>query len=154
MKLSQGGQWPMIIVALLVATAAGQGVMMWKATHDSTLAIEPDYYKKAVAYDEVIAQEAVNASLGWRAVATVGSEVGVTLTDRAGRAIDGAAVTVTAIHNLDGSHHIIGRLTAAGAGRYAAPLPLDRAGLWELRIEAERGAEKFTSSLRVDAPRP
>jgi nitrogen fixation protein FixH len=154
MTFSRGTQWPVIIIALLVATAAGQGVMVWKATHDSTLAIEPDYYKKAVAYDQVIAQEAVNASLGWRAVATVGSEVAVTLTDRDARAIDGAVVTVTAIHNLDGAHHIIGRLAATGAGRYAAPLPLDRVGLWELRIEAARGAEKFTSSLRVEAPRP
>ena len=49
--MKKGWYWPWFIGVLLVATAGGQGVMLYAATHDSTFALEPDYYKRAVAFD-------------------------------------------------------------------------------------------------------
>lgn len=155
--MKKGWYWPWIIIALLVATAAGQGVMLYAATHDPSMAIEPDYYRKAVDWDTQMAQDAANRSLGWTARASIGgvdasgSEVVVALADAEGLPVAGARVRVAAIHNLDGARHVEGTLTE-GAGRtYTARLPLHRAGLWELRVDAVRGADRFTASLRAEA---
>ena len=55
-RRTPGWWWPWFVVALLVATAGGQGIMLYAATHDPTFAIEPDYYQKAVAFDTTIQQ--------------------------------------------------------------------------------------------------
>ena len=68
-RRTPGWWWPWFVVALLVATAGGQGIMLYAATHDPTFAIEPDYYQKAVAFDTTIQQERGNLALGWTATA-------------------------------------------------------------------------------------
>ncbi|MFI5312175.1 MAG: FixH family protein [Gemmatimonadales bacterium] len=156
--MKKGWYWPWLIVALLVATAAGQGVMLYASTHDPSMVIEPDYYQKAVAWDSQMAQDSVNRALGWRAGVAVGAidsdgaEVSVALTDSSGTAVDGARVNVTAVHNLDGARHVVGVLTERADQSYAARLPLDRAGQWEFRLDAVRDGEHFTSSVRAEAP--
>lgn len=156
--MKKGWYWPWFIGALLVATAAGQGVMLYAATHDSTFSIEPDYYNKAVAFDTVINQDRENVALGWTASATIGAlengtrEVVLTLTDSSARPIPDAHVRVTAIHNLEGDRHVMQALVVQPDGRFTARLPLVRAGLWELRVDVMRGHERFTPSLRVDVP--
>ena len=161
--MKKGWYWPWFVGALLLATVAAQGAMAWAATHDATMSIEPDYYQKGVAYDSVIAQRATNARLGWRVALAVGplaasgDDISVRATDAAGAALAGARVRVTAIHNLDGDHHVRQTLIEGASGRYAARLPLDRTGLWEIRLEITRGADHFTADTRVDvagAPRP
>jgi len=156
--MKKGWYWPWFIGVLLVATAAGQGVMLYAATHDSTFSIEPDYYKKAVAFDTVIKQDRENVALGWTAKATIGAlvdgtrEVVLTLADSAAHPLADAHVRVTAIHNLEGDRHVTQALSVDADGRFAAKLPLVRAGLWELRVDVRRGHERFTPSLRVEAP--
>ena len=155
--MKKGWYWPWFIGILLVATAGGQGVMLYAATHDSTFALEPDYYKRAVAFDTVIQQQRANLALEWTAHASVGPlvdgqrEVALTLTDGNAHPITDARVRVTAIHNLEGDHQVSQSLRASTDGRFVASMPLMRAGLWELRVEALRGRERFTPSLRVDA---
>src|SRR5664279_5249071 len=102
---TKGWYWPWLIAALLVATVAGQGVMLYAAASDPTFAVEPDYYKKAVDFDDVIAQEAANQRLGWGASAVIGAraaagaEFTLRLADAKGAAMPGARVTVVAINN-------------------------------------------------------
>jgi nitrogen fixation protein FixH len=156
--MKKGWYWPWLIIALLVATAAGQGVMLYAATHDATFSLEPDYYRKAVAWDTVMQQERANRALGWHASAVVGTsdatgrDVAISLAGGDGRPVHGARVRVTAIHNLDGDHHIARTLVGGADGRYTGHLPLVHDGLWELRVSAMRGRDQFTTSLRVDAP--
>jgi nitrogen fixation protein FixH len=155
--MKKGWYWPWLIVALLFFTAGFQGWLIFAATHDPSMAIEPDYYRKAVAWDERMAQDSVSESLHWQpalslgAIGRDGARVTVRLGDSAGAPVRGARVRVVAIHNLDGTRHIEGALESQGDGSYAAQLPLDRTGLWEVRVEALRGREHFTASLRADA---
>jgi len=154
-----GWYWPWIVTALLVGSAAVQGVIIWAATHDPSFAIEPDYYRKAVAWDARLAEERASAALGWTATASLtrasaGAPAAIVLSLRgAGREpVRGAHVRVTAIHNRDGAHPVIGALAERADGAYGAELPLERAGLWEVRVDATRGAERFSASLRTDLP--
>uniref|UniRef100_A0A832MKV0 FixH family protein n=1 Tax=Eiseniibacteriota bacterium TaxID=2212470 RepID=A0A832MKV0_UNCEI len=155
--MSPSRLWPAAVVAVLVVTVAANGVLLWAAHHGDAPAIEPDYYRKAVAWDSTLAARRASAALGWRADAVLGplaaggAEVGVVLTDAAGAPLEGAHVRVTAVHNARGGRTVEAVLAPRGAGRYAARAPLGRAGLWELRIEAARGAERFAVSLRRDA---
>jgi nitrogen fixation protein FixH len=154
---TKGWYWPWIIAALLIGTVAGQGVMLYAAATDPTFVVEPDYYKKAVDFDDVIAQEAANQRLGWRTAAQLGARrdagaaFAVRITDASGDPVSGARVSVVAINNLDGEHHVSAALAERGSGEYAAALPLDRDGLWEFRIDAVRGADRFTADLHGDA---
>jgi hypothetical protein len=155
---SKGWYWPWLIGALLVATVAGQGVMLYAAASDDTMSIEPDYYKKAVAWDSTAALDSISALLHWKADVKIsgagssGGDLVVILTDAAGDGVADAHVKVTAIHNLDGRRHIEAVLGERVDGRYSAHMPLDHAGLWEVRVQAERGADHYRATTRAEAP--
>jgi nitrogen fixation protein FixH len=154
-RRSPGWWWPWFVVALLVATAGGQGVILYAATHDPTFAVEPDYYKKAVDFDSTIQLQRGNLTLGWTATArgTASPDtivVQLTLADRVGAPVAGAHVAGVAIHNLDGGTHVPATFTDLGGGAYEARLATPRRGLWELRLDATRAGERFTPTLRMD----
>jgi nitrogen fixation protein FixH len=150
--------WPLAIAAVLGLTVAANTWIFWEARDRNAAAVEPDYYRKAVAWDSSMADERRSAALGWRAeaelgaVAAAGTALTVRLAGPDGAPLDGATVEVTAIHNLDALHHVDARLAPLGGGAYAARLPLRHVGLWELRLRAVRGADRYRVTLRRDAP--
>jgi nitrogen fixation protein FixH len=156
-----GRWWPVFIVALLLGGVGANIGLMLVATRDASFAVEPDYYQKALHWDETMAQEARNEALGW--TATVSFERAarpgeVTLTarvnDRAGRAIEGARVAVETFHSARARRVLTAALGPGAPGQYSAALPLDRPGLWEVRLRVERGGQVFTRTLLQDLPRP
>ena len=111
-----------------------------------------------VHWDDEMAQRRRNAALGWRVVASAspvragyGSDLRIALNDAA-RPIDGAGVTVRAVHLARAGEPVDITLTARDVGGYEARVPIERAGLWELRIEVRRGADRFTATERLDVP--
>ncbi len=156
----RGWYWPLIIIALLVAGAGANIGFMLVATGDATFAVEPNYYQKALHWDETMAQEARNAALGWSVtVAFVGApqpgrvKLVARVNDRAGHAVRGAHVGVEAFHGARASQVLAATLSPDSTGGYAATLPLARPGLWELRLRVERGDEVFTRTLVQDLAR-
>jgi nitrogen fixation protein FixH len=152
--------WPMVIVGMLGVNVAATGVLVWASRDDDANAIEPDYYRKAVAWDSTAAARARGAALGWTLDAAVGpidadggAPVSVTLGDRAGLPLEGATVTMEAIHNAHARHPVRATLAAAGPGRYSARVPLRWAGRWELRLEIARDGVRVPASLRREAVR-
>jgi nitrogen fixation protein FixH len=150
--------WPAIIILILVVDV-GVGVrMMAVANDDPTFAVEPDYYAKAVAWDSTTAQAHRNTALGWQLTPELGpvaagknSTLTMQLRDRDGAAITGARVSLDAIPVSHAEDVIHSDLPSAANGGYAASLPMNRTGLWELRIDATRGNEHFTADVRLDA---
>jgi len=158
--MNPGRLWPAAMIAVLALTVLAN-VAVLRLAHDPDAAIvEPDAYPKAVAWDSTAARRDASDALGWRATATIDPIAGtgaaaravvrVHIVDRAGRPVDGARVMVEAIHNRE-RRRPFATLSGCGDGAYDASLPLPRAGLWELRVNAERGDERFTTSLRTDA---
>jgi len=155
-----GRWWPFIIVGLLAGGAGANIGLMVVATRDRSFAVEPDYYQKALRWDETMAQEARNQALGW--TATVAFErsarpgeakVTALVDDRAGHPVEGARVAVETFHAARARHVVTGALAPEAAGRYSAVLALDRPGLWEVRLRVERGDETFTAKLLEELPR-
>lgn len=155
--------WPAIVVGLLVLGAGANIGLLIVATHDPSFAVEPDYYEKAVHWDDKRAQDAVNLALGWRAEVEAepvldrgrpAARVVVHLADREGRPVEGAAVTLETFHLARAADVLHGSLRAGAAGDYEVVLPLRRAGLWEFRLDVVRGDAHFTATETREVATP
>jgi nitrogen fixation protein FixH len=156
MKAGMG--WPIGIVLVLTGTVAGNLIMMRVANDDPSMAIEPDYYKKAVDFDSTMAQERRSNALGWTAVSTMDSLVHgrptrlhVRLRDASGASVSGASVQVTALFNARANDLQSGTLQREGDSSYSVPLNIRYPGEWEVRVDAVRGSEHFKTTSRVVA---
>lgn len=155
---ARGWQWPLLIVALLAIPVIAGGYLAYMATHDPTFAIESDYYRKAVAWDQTMAQEQANRQLGWQTVVTAtpagqNLDVAVKLQDRTGAAISGAQVHVEGFFLARSKDLQAGDAGLQADGQYHVTLPLNHHGLHELRLRVMQGSQTFTATHRVDVAR-
>lgn len=153
--------FPGIIFALIGMNMTIVAITVWLATGDPSVAVEPDYYRKAAAWDETAAQQRANARLGWTASVTItpGAERGallvqVRLTDRDGAPVLGAQVSATLFHNARAGDRIEANFTAAAGGVYLASSRCERPGVWRMRLLVQRGLETFTESLEFEIAAP
>lgn len=161
MARKKGWYWPWIVVAMLLVTVAANLTIIVLASRDPSFAVEPDYYRKAVAWDDHRAQDAANRALGWTMAleAVPALEAGVpslrtevTVLDREGVPVEGAAVSVEAFPIARASWIERAGLASRGGGAYAGALRWSRGGLWEFRVTAVRGDERFTRTLTKEFP--
>jgi hypothetical protein len=152
--------WPIGITAILGATVVANLVMMRVANNDPSFAVEPDYYKKAVFYDSTMAQTHRNLDLGWGVQTFADSIVPgkptrlrVVLRDEKALPLLGARVEATVLFNARANDLTTATLTDEGAGVYAATLPINTPGEWEIRVNATRDTSHFTASRRMTAVR-
>jgi nitrogen fixation protein FixH len=158
MPRQRGWYWPWFVVGALGFTVAVNVVMMIAASSDANgSVVEPDYYRKAVAWDQAMERAAESARLGWRTTATLhrvsadSARLIVTVTGASAMPLRGARFTAELIHNVDAAHPLRAVLAESAAGRYEALVPLRRTGMWEVRLEARREADRFSTSLRAEA---
>jgi hypothetical protein len=153
--------WPLALAAVLGITVVANVVLLLKAGADGT-AVEPDYYRKAVAWDSVMAQARHNARLAWHVGGRLERDgaLAIDLVDAGGEPLAGALVRVEgfAVAHAGGPAHA-DLAPAAQPGRYAGRLPAPRPGLHEVRVSVSRDGERFTAALRGEpggplAPRP
>ncbi len=151
---SSGRIWPLLIVALLAMNATIVAVTVYFASADKAVAVEPDYYAKALKFDDTIRRRDRSDQLGWSATPTLRAPrdaeghrsmvLEVALTDREAHAIDGADLSVIAFASLRSAERQTLHLCATSTpGLYAAPMHVERAGLWRLRITATHAADTF-----------
>jgi nitrogen fixation protein FixH len=153
---ARGLSWPLGIVIVLGGT---MGLNLWVlrvAGSDPSFAVERDYYAKGVRFDEQVAKDRASRALGWTLSSAVGARatgdrtLEVALADRAGVPVTGATVVVQAFAIARSADVRVDTLVAGDAGRYAARAPLARDGLWELRFDVTRGAERVGAVQRLD----
>ena len=156
---ARGLHWPLLVVALLAIPVVAGGYLAYMATHDPTFAVEADYYRKAVAWDQTMAQERANAQLGWRAAVTATAagpkrDVAVALQDKAGANLADVKVHIDGFFLARSKDMQTADAQPGADGRYHALLDLPHGGLHEFRVRAERGKDVFTVTSRVDLPVP
>lgn len=150
--------WPTIVVTVLGVHVVLGLVAARVASHDPSSAIEPDYYRKAVAWDSTLAQGRRSAALGWRLIPTLGPTgdgtaalLAFEFRDSHGALVKEAHVSVEARQIAHADDLVRATLAVRDDGAYAAQLPLARPGLWEFRVLATHGADRFATSVRMDA---
>jgi nitrogen fixation protein FixH len=156
--MKPGAMWPVAIAGVLAITVGANAWLAWEARDPNGAVIEPDYYRKAVAWDSLAARQARSDGLRWGIDAVLGpavrgrAHVRATLADSLGAPLSGARVRLEAVHNLEAARPSRADLSETSPGVYEANAPLDRPGLWELRFTATRGGAVFLARLRRDAP--
>lgn len=149
--------WRLFPVGLIVSSVGGLGFMAYLAVHDPNFAVEKDYYKKAVAWDETQAQARENARLGWNvdlALEAKGDHVELVahVKDARGLPVPDARVEVEAFPNAHAGH-IVNATLAPERDAQRGSLPFVQAGLWELRFTVRSRGERFTQVIRRDVAR-
>ena len=148
--------WALVPVVLLLAMLGGLGTMAAIAVDDPSFAIEKDYYKKAVAWDDELAQQAENRRLAWKLeVETRPGSAGraailVRVVDSSGSPVGKAEVGAEAFHNARSGERFEVALKEREDGKYTGDFPLTRPGLWELRLVVKREHERFTEIVRSE----
>lgn len=149
--------WPIGICGVLAITVGVNLYLFYVAGDDPSMVIEPNYYAKAIVWDSTLAQSRRNQALGWRLSPSLdafsakdGARLSVRLVDSTGTPISDATVKVSALYNARADVILESTLAPAADG-YATKIKVDHGGEWELRFDVTRGAERFTSTQRVDA---
>ena len=130
-------KWILAIVGLLAGNMVAMGVLI-AASHDGGSQVIPQYYEKAVHYDDQIDQAKRNAKLGW----TIAAEA------------QGDALVITGAP-ADATVHVTGYPRAHADRTFAlagtrAPLPAH--GILDLTIAVDRGADHFVQRQMLEAP--
>lgn len=149
--------WPGLVVALISISLCFAGVTAFVAVSDPSFAVEPDYYDKALRWDEQREQSARNNQLGWRVEIEVSDspdplgrrEVRLTALDPEGSPVSGASASVEMFHHSRSANRLGAALAESEPGVFVAALPIARDGIWEVRFEVRRGGEAFTGSAEV-----
>lgn len=148
---SRGLRWPFLVAGLLGAQVALGAATAYLAVRDPAHSVTPGYHAKALAWDEQAKRQTASDALGWSAVAKFkAGELQVQLRDRNGNPVRATVVEAEVFHHARGKDvaHLV--LKPNDAGNYVAPFRADRAGMWEIRLTARRGADQFLWSETRD----
>lgn len=156
----RGWNWPAMIVGLLGLQIVLCMIAVYLAVSDPTMAIEPDYYKKAVHWDDAAAERLQSDALGWTHELTLdpGADVlgrravSLKLAGQDGRPLTGAIVELEAFSRARASHRLTLTLVEQAPGNYTGLMPVRHDGLWEFVLTAARGREVYTQTERLDLP--
>jgi nitrogen fixation protein FixH len=161
-KLRPGWGWPAALAGLLVAGAVFDLVFLVVASRDPSFAVERDYYRKALRWDDAMAQEAANARLGWRVTARLTAaaqrdnhyrlEVSVATAD--GAPLAGAQVGGEVFHSARAAQVHEPAFREDAPGRYVALVAAARPGWWEARLRVSRGNAVCTRTLAMEVASP
>jgi nitrogen fixation protein FixH len=150
--------WIALVVALLVGNAVAVGVLLAKSG-DPTGRVMPDYYKKAVAWDETVAALRASDALGWGVTTRLVSagpgraRVIVTIARDDGTAVDGALVDVDVRHRSV-AQSVHGVLSPVGGGRYEGELAIAGVGLHVIEVHAASQEAHYGGSSTVELELP
>lgn len=153
--------FPGLVFAFIGLQACWMSAAVYFALSDRSFAVEPDYYAKAVQYEDQQAQALANKRMGWTASMTASTAAGdqgiravsVDLRDALGQPVTEAAIQVEYFHRARGNDRLTATIppTADGAA-YSALLPMPRAGAYEFRLVATENGATYTQTLVVEAP--
>lgn len=150
-------RWGWIVVVALAVHFTGMVVAIVVATSDKNFSVEPDYYRRAVAWDTEKALRQASAASGWklgivpepRAARNGDRVVAVSLVDRGGRGIGGAVVELRFFHHAHSRERKVVELQLGSDGTVLARLPMPHEGWWSFESRARRGDTEFVSSDRL-----
>lgn len=155
-----GRGWIGMIIGLLLLNASIVAATVFFAVRDESAATEPDYYAKALAHEETIRLRTAARDLGWIVRSEIrpvvgggGMELVVGLTDRVQNPIDGALLQAEVFaHVRSGQRQELALSPAGGNGKYAAPIRIDRSGLWRVVLKIRRDGEACIHEIDLMIP--
>jgi nitrogen fixation protein FixH len=143
-------RWSLVIGGLLAGNVVAMVILAVVAGNGGTQVI-PAYYDRAAHFDDEIARASASRALGWHAeVAIAAGAIDVTVSDAAGRAVDGARVRVTGYQRAHAGEPVDVELAWVGDGHYRAGVR-ERRGWHDLTVVADRGDAHYQQRVAVEA---
>jgi nitrogen fixation protein FixH len=143
-----GGRiWPWLIAGLFTFNVATGAAVIYFSRSDPSFAVEPDYYERALAWDQEAAalQRGRTIERAIEADARSG-EVRVRLTEPDGSPFTEARVVATVFHHARMVEAQTVELDEPATGTFAGAARLDRPGRWEVRLSMERDGRTYLTS--------
>lgn len=149
--MKPGITWPLIIFGFLGLSVGMNVYLIYMASTDDSFAVEKDYYRKAVEWDETQAERARSKALGWTARLETGPAfLRIELRDQAGQPIEDAWVEVEAFPNVRADEIVTGQMKAIGPGAYELKGAFQPAGIWEVRLRVEVEEDRFVKTFQSE----
>jgi nitrogen fixation protein FixH len=141
-------RWPLFLAGLFSINVFMVATTIYKSVTDETFAVEPDYYAKAMAWDDTRAatHTAEESGLIVNAAATP-EQILVVLSDESGP-VTGASVEAEYFHRARAADRRSVALAETAPGAYAAPAEVTRVGLYDLRLTIAAG-DRVTACTRT-----
>lgn len=152
--------WMLFPVGLLVVSVSGWLYMVSIAVDDPGFGVEPDYYKKASNFDDVIEQRKENNRLGWKAkvvavsyMPTGKARVTLIVQGQDEEAVEGLTLSAEAFSVARSQAIVSLSFEEVKTGVFVADIDAPRPGLWELRLTMKDAAGALaTQTLRPELP--
>jgi len=153
-RTDRGFRWPVFIVALLLLNV-GVCVVTVVAALTHPVTIEPDYYNKALRWDELRAIQTRAAGAGLLATPTADGR-GLVLAVRTGGGDELMPIAVNAVaaHESEPGVGVPLGVRGDGAGGFETTIPLTRPGLWRINatIRLDEELDPVTLTTEVTVP--
>lgn len=146
--------WGSLVVGLLgIQVLVGVGAVVI-ATADPSASIVPDYYEKALRWDDEKAARVASDALGWDATVSLSPAadrqgertVVVSILDGSGEPVADADVRGRVYHHARAAEPVPIVFRGQGGGHYTATAPVARDGLWQFDLTASRRGADATST--------
>ncbi|USN99953.1 MAG: FixH family protein [Phycisphaeraceae bacterium] len=133
--LIPGWGWPLIVVGLLGLNIAVCAITVVYAV-STPEGVEPDYYTRALGWDEDRATFADPDTLGWTVKASAaGGAISVIVIDLDGKPVEVTSATGVCFHEAHADQRLPLTFDCPGGGLLLARADMSRPGLWEVRVE-------------------
>lgn len=151
---------PAVVLGLL----GGHMVFIFTAiaigTGDPSFAVVPDYYQKAVDYDEKKALLAQSEKLGWSvdvsasdsADATGQRELIVQIRDAQGKPVGDRVVSIEGYHRARAGEPVSMQCVEVLPGQYVGKARMSREGFWQFTIDARGDGARFVGEIQQFLP--
>lgn len=151
----QSRRWPLIIVAMLVVHVLLMATATVIATHDRSFAVMPNYYEKALKWDQSQADKRASEQLGWKltmepseTIDPIGRRtVTFVLVNIDNKPIADATVELSYFHHSHATDVATAKFTTDAQGKATATLPMRFSGFWDINCVATTKTAKFTTTL-------
>lgn len=140
---------PWIFVGAMAVVVIVNAVMITFAIRSWTGLVVEKPYERGVAYNRVLEAQHRQDALGWHVTVKAGGEadgqgrIRLIATGPDGKPLEGLSLTAVLVRPIDLLPDVPVAFRVTGPGAYAAEARPSKPGQWDLKIEAERGGDRF-----------
>lgn len=147
---------PAVVFGLLGGHMLFIFIAITLGTGDPSFAVVPDYYEKAVDYDERKALLSSSEALGWavqlQPSATADSvgqrELVVQVRDKLGEPVQGLSLRVEGYHYARASEPVAFECVEVLPGQYVGEARMAKEGFWQFEVDAIKGEQRFIADQK------
>lgn len=143
--------WCGVIFSFLGLQILLSSVAIFLSTSDPSNVIVEGYYEQAISWDKQRQTQAASDALGWKSVVTLEAapdmlqkpRLELSLLNQAGNPVENSQVEGLLFHHARAGDVFKIHFTETSPGHYAALVPINKPGLWELSIAASGSEGTF-----------